>query len=283
MEKHFKLITPVYNAEKWIGKCIQSVKDQTYSNFTQIIVDDCSTDETITVAKEAIGEDPRFVIIEKEEKTGTLHGHILAGEHNYSEDDFFVHLDGDDWFSDENVLSRLNRIYDDENIWCTYGNYETTDDSLSVNKHVNECLLYWQTGEMLGKAPLLAKNWENDNCTIAAKTGELEEDEYDASFRLILASGWFMSQIRSFRGKLWRGLEESDFKTKDGSYFAVADVAVFVPVLEMAGFDRVKYVPEIQMIYNRETPFNDDKVHRELVVSHAKELSRKTPKRKWKS
>ena len=64
---------------------------------------------------------------------------------------------------------------------------------------------------------------------------------------------------------------------------AVADVAVFVPILEMAGLDRVRYVPEIQMIYNRETPLNDDKVNRGLVINHALQLAKKKPKQVWKS
>ena len=283
MEKHFKLISPVYNAEQWIGKCIQSVKDQTYTNFTQVIVDDCSTDETISVAKEAIGDDSRFVLIEREENTGAMYGHILAGDYKYSEDDFFVHLDGDDWFSDGNVLSRLDKIYDDENIWCTYGNYVTTDGMPSVNIPIEESILYRQTHGLLGTKPLVVKDWEKKECIISVKDTYIPEEHLDSSVRLMLASGWFMAQIRSFRGKLWRGLEDSDFRVEDGSYLAVADVAVFVPVLEMAGLDRVKYVPEIQMVYNRETPLNDDKVNRERVVHHAMQLARKTPKRRWKS
>lgn len=244
MEKHFKLITPVYNAEAWVGKCIQSVKDQSNKNFTQIIVDDCSTDKTIEAAKKAIGDDSRFVIIEREEKTGALHGHILAGEYKYSEDDYFVHLDGDDWFSDEDVLARLDKIYEDDNIWCTYGNYKTTDGIPSVCKPV--------------------------------------EDPHQM-VRLYLLTGWIFSQIRSFRGKLWRGLDEQDFRSNDGSYLAVADVAVFCPILEMAGINRIKYVPEVQMIYNRETNLNDDKVNRSLVIDHALQLARKEPKDLWKS
>jgi glycosyltransferase involved in cell wall biosynthesis len=244
MEKHFKLISPVYNAEEWIGKCIQSVKDQTHTKFTQIIVDDCSTDKTIDAAKEAIGDDPRFVIIEREDKTGALHGHILAGEYEYSEDDYFVHLDGDDWFSDEDVLARLDKIYEDENIWCTYGNYKTTDGISSVCKPV--------------------------------------EDPHQM-VRLYLLTGWIFSQIRSFRGKLWRGLTDEDFRANDGSYLAVADVAVFCPILEMAGLNRVRYVPEVQMIYNRETNLNDDKVNRSLVIDHALQLAQKNPKDLWKS
>ena len=64
MERRFRLITPVYNAETWIGKCIASVKSQRHTNFIQIIVDDCSTDDTLSVAKKEIGDDSRFILIE---------------------------------------------------------------------------------------------------------------------------------------------------------------------------------------------------------------------------
>lgn len=244
MENTFRIITPVYNAEKWIGKCIQSVKDQTHTNFTQVIVDDCSSDETVEVAKNAIDNDPRFILVERKEKTGTMHGHIIAAEYKYCEDDIFVHLDGDDWFSSGGVLHRLNKIYQDDNIWCTYGNYETTD-----------------------KTPSICKPIEDPTIPI----------------RVYLVMGWIFSQVRSFRGRLWKGIDEEDFRSNDGSYLAVADVAVFCPVLEMAGVERVKFVPEIQMIYNRNTPLNDDKVNRDLVINHAVQIARKQPKSVWKN
>ena len=63
MDQHFKIITPVFNAEEWIGKCIKSVKDQDYANFEQIIVDDCSTDNTVEEAKKEIRSDSRFKIV----------------------------------------------------------------------------------------------------------------------------------------------------------------------------------------------------------------------------
>ena len=242
MDQRFKVITPVYNAQEWIGKCIESVKSQTHNNFIQVIVDDCSTDTTVIEAKSAIGDDPRFVLIERKENTGALHGHVLAGEHDYRKDDIFVHLDGDDWFSSGEVFERLNSIYEDEDIWCTYGNYKTTDGEPSV-------------------------------CTPIPFN--------PPKVRLFLTLGWIFSQVRSFRAKLWRGINYRDLKTKDGLYLAVADVAVFVPVLEMAGLNRVKFVPEVQMIYNRETPLNDDKVNRRRVIVHALELATKEPKQQW--
>ena len=45
------VIMGVYNCEKTVGKCIESVLNQTYTNWEFIICDDCSTDKTLDVLK----------------------------------------------------------------------------------------------------------------------------------------------------------------------------------------------------------------------------------------
>ena len=49
MDNHFKIIVPLYNVEKWIKRCLRSIKLQTYKNFECIIIDDISTDNSVSI------------------------------------------------------------------------------------------------------------------------------------------------------------------------------------------------------------------------------------------
>src|SRR5262245_2572016 len=57
------IITPAYNAERFIGETIQSVRRQTYSDWEMIIVDDCSKDDTFKVASAYAENDRRIKVI----------------------------------------------------------------------------------------------------------------------------------------------------------------------------------------------------------------------------
>jgi glycosyltransferase involved in cell wall biosynthesis len=45
------ILTPVYNGEKYLAECIRSVLAQTYQNWEYTIVNNCSTDKTLEIAK----------------------------------------------------------------------------------------------------------------------------------------------------------------------------------------------------------------------------------------
>ena len=60
------IVVPVYNCEKFIGECLDSIKQQTISNFEVVLIDDCSTDKTPDILKAFAKEDSRFVYIKNE-------------------------------------------------------------------------------------------------------------------------------------------------------------------------------------------------------------------------
>jgi glycosyltransferase involved in cell wall biosynthesis len=58
------VLTPAYNEEKYISECIESVLAQTYPNWEYVIVDNCSTDKTVEIARSYAAKDPRISIID---------------------------------------------------------------------------------------------------------------------------------------------------------------------------------------------------------------------------
>lgn len=66
MEKLVSIIIPVYNATNYLVECLESVVQQTYHNWTCILVDDASTDNSGKICDEYANNDKRFVVIHKE-------------------------------------------------------------------------------------------------------------------------------------------------------------------------------------------------------------------------
>ena len=88
------VIVPVYKVENYIGKCIQSLLDQTHTNFEALIVDDGSPDRSIDIAKEMVGNDPRFIFLEKENGGLSRAGHYGL---DHATGDYIAFLESDDW------------------------------------------------------------------------------------------------------------------------------------------------------------------------------------------
>ena len=91
----FSVIIPVYNTEKYLGKCLDSLLNQSYSNFEALIVNDGSTDASEEVIKQYLN-DSRITLISQENKGlgGARNTGILAAKGEY-----LVFLDSDDYLS----------------------------------------------------------------------------------------------------------------------------------------------------------------------------------------
>lgn len=88
------VIVPVYNAQKTLHKCIKSILSQTYSDFELVLVNDGSTDISLTICSEFKLVDSRIIVINKENE-----GCIKARKAGIqaSESEYVMFVDADDW------------------------------------------------------------------------------------------------------------------------------------------------------------------------------------------
>ncbi|EAK1758743.1 glycosyltransferase, partial [Campylobacter jejuni] len=69
-DKKVGIVIPIYNVEKYLDECLQSVIDQTYTNLSIVLVNDGSNDNSLSIAKKYALQDERIIIIDK--KNGGL-------------------------------------------------------------------------------------------------------------------------------------------------------------------------------------------------------------------
>lgn len=233
----FNIITTCYNVEKWIYNCVTSVKEQKYTNWDHYIIDDRSTDKTWDILKIEKEKNKHLKIGQPSIKAGNLYNQWqLLTWFNLEYNSVIIHLDGDDWLKDNEVLSYLADIYNSNpELLATYGNYETTDGSPSICK----------------------------------------EKPAGEPYRESIIKGWKYSHLRTYKKRMFNYIKVEDLRDSSGKFFPYApDVAIFLPILEMAD-ERVHFCPRINAVYNRHNVLNEDKVNLQGQVNAALEIYQK--------
>ena len=100
------IVMPAYNAERYIEKTINSVQSQTYQDWQLVVVDDCSTDNTVTVVKSIAAQDPRVSLIELENNFGGPAGPRNVGV-AAAKTEYVAFLDADDIWHPEKLEAQL--------------------------------------------------------------------------------------------------------------------------------------------------------------------------------
>jgi glycosyltransferase involved in cell wall biosynthesis len=121
------VITPVYNLQEYIGACIESVLDQTYSNFELIIVDDASTDNSVKIIEEYSEKDARITFIRMSSNSGpavTRNTGIKA-----STGRFLTFLDGDDIWLPHMIEKSMNTMRE-KKCGFVFASYKRLDENL---------------------------------------------------------------------------------------------------------------------------------------------------------
>lgn len=120
------IITPCYNSSKFLQETIQSVLNQTFTDWEWLITDDCSTDDSVEKIKEMT--DPRIILTVAEKNSGAGNARNLSLEKATGK--YITFLDADD-FWEPNFLEEMVSFMKKENAELAYSNYARCDEDLN--------------------------------------------------------------------------------------------------------------------------------------------------------
>ena len=112
------IIVPMYNAEKFIGKTIESVLSQTYENWEMLIMNDVSTDNSLAVVNEFAKKNDRIKVVNTEKNMGVVKGrnHLI----DLANGKYIAFLDADDYWHSQKLEKQIQFMKEkNASISCT--------------------------------------------------------------------------------------------------------------------------------------------------------------------
>ncbi len=113
------VIIPIYNVEKYLRKCLESVVNQTLEDIEIICINDCSPDNSLEIIKEYMEKDSRIKLIDFKENKGVAIARNTAME--MAQGEYIGFVDPDDWI-DLDFYEKLYNNAKNENSELTIGN-----------------------------------------------------------------------------------------------------------------------------------------------------------------
>lgn len=135
MNPHISVIIPAYKAENFIAQTVQTVLDQSYTDFELLIVDDGSPDDQANVIKQLEAQDNRVRYIYKE-NGGVSSARNLGFKQ--SKGQLLAFLDADDlWFSD-NLEKKVQRFQEDQAFGLVHSNADVINENGQPTGEIKE-------------------------------------------------------------------------------------------------------------------------------------------------
>jgi len=246
-EKNIVVVSTFYNCRDYIKQCIESVASQDYDNYRHILIDDCSTDDTISIVSEFLDSmsksiRDKFELRVNSENRGAVRNQIEAIREIDDNESIIILLDGDDSLvNDNNIFNFYNNIYDDGTEF-TYGSCWSQADNI----------------------PLIAQPYPES----IKKNREYRKYHFN----------WILpyTHLRTFKKRLLDNVDDASFKDDQGNWYkAGGDGAVFYSLLEAADPGKVRCIQDVVYNYNDKNPLNDYKVNDKEQTRTAKEIIKK--------
>lgn len=169
---------PAYNTSGRIGAAIDSLLAQTYRDIEILVVDDNSTDDTVSVVTDFTLRDPRVRLIKRTQNGGpyAARNMALANAHG----DFVTCHDSDDWAHPEKIHRQVEPMLKDRDLNVTASKWvRVQDDGLFYATQVHPLTRFNPASPLFRKAPTLSRAGFYEN----VRTGA--DSEYIARLRLL--------------------------------------------------------------------------------------------------
>lgn len=212
-EKPFVIVTYAHNNKAWYQKNLNSVLSQKYSNYRIIYLADGSTDGSTEEAEKYVAahcaEDK--VTVRRHDKPYGRQACITGAAFSCTPEEIVIELDGSDWLAHAGVLSYLNTVYSNPEVWMTYGQFV-------YYPHAREGFAAQIPEEIIIR----------------------NEVRY---------LGGHVTHLRSFYAGLFHEINKDDLILSGYFYPRAGDLAYMIPMLEMAGFHS-RFIPNILYVLN---------------------------------
>lgn len=120
------IIIPTFNSSQFITAAIQSVQVQSFTNWEIMLVDDCSTDDTVAIVAQFVAADKRIQLIQLVENSGTGIARNVGVER--AKGRYIAFLDADDLWKPDKLEKQLNWMYTYK-VPFTFSFYDCIDEN----------------------------------------------------------------------------------------------------------------------------------------------------------
>lgn len=127
------IIVPVYNGERYLEACLNSIRKQTYKNIEVICVDDGSKDYSPHIIQHFCDIDKRFVLLcQQNQHAGVARNYGLSQSHG----EFVIFLDADDIFRYDMIRSLVKAAADNNADIVMFNHYYYINSKISATRHL---------------------------------------------------------------------------------------------------------------------------------------------------
>ncbi len=134
MNSKFSIIMPCHNGAKYIADSIRSVIAQTYTDWELLVVDDCSTDDSVEIVQQLASKDSRIKLLQTEQPSGSPTLPRNIGIEN-AQGRFIAFLDCDDMWLPAKLKNQLP-LFENERTAVVFSYYEKMDESGKRNNRI---------------------------------------------------------------------------------------------------------------------------------------------------